>query len=111
MGTEALGNIVLLAFKRVIAVHIQFHYKPNPMLVNLVGIYRLWEVKSFPKVQYIGLCLGQIRALRLLYSRRTPPLRNGMNSINFSIWGSRTGGTCDFYRMGHDSSFGGTIGL
>ena len=39
MGTEALGDIVLLAFKRVIAVHIQFHYKLNPMLVNLVGIY------------------------------------------------------------------------
>ena len=39
MGTEALGNIVLLAFKRVIAIHIQFHYKLNPMLVNLVGIY------------------------------------------------------------------------
>ena len=44
---------------------------------------------------------------RLLYSNLPPPLR-GMNSINLIVYGDRTGGTCDFYRMGHDWSFGGT---
>ena len=44
---------------------------------------------------------------RLLYSNLPPPLR-GMNGINSIYYKDRTGGTCDCYRMGHDSSFGGT---
>ncbi len=41
---------------------------------------------------------------RLLYSN-LPNFLRGMNGINPIVYGDRTGGTCDFYRMGHDSSF------
>ncbi len=69
MGTEALGNIVLLAFKRVIAVHIQFHYKPNPMLVNLVGIYSTLGGQKFSQSPIHWSMFRPNPALRLLYSR------------------------------------------
>ena len=44
---------------------------------------------------------------RLLYSNLPTPSR-GLNSINPIVYGDRTSGTCDVYRMGHDSLFGGT---
>ena len=68
MGTEALGNIVLLAFKRVIAVHIQFHYKLNPMLVNLVGIYSTLGGQKFSQSPIHWSMFRPNPALRLLYS-------------------------------------------
>jgi nucleoside-diphosphate-sugar epimerase len=42
-----------------------------------------------------------------LYSNLPDCLR-GMNGINPIVYGDRTGGTWDFHRMSHDSSFGGT---
>ena len=92
MGTEALGNIVLLAFKRVIAVHIQFHYKLNPMLVNLVGIYSTLGGQKFSQSPIHWSMFRPNPALRLLYSNKLPPMR-GLNSINSIVYGDRTGGT------------------
>ena len=37
-----------------------------------------------------------------------PDCLRGMNGINPIVYGDRTGGTCDFYRMSRDWSFGGT---
>ena len=37
-----------------------------------------------------------------------PTSLRGMNGINPIVYGDRTGGTCDFYRMSRDWSFGGT---
>ena len=92
MGTEALGNIVLLAFKRVIAVHIQFHYKPNPMLVNLVGIYSTLGGQKFSQSPIHWSMFRPNPALRLLYCNLTDFMR-GMKGINSLVYGDRTGGT------------------
>ena len=97
MGTEALGNIVLLAFKRVIAVHIQFHYKLNPMLVNLVGIYSTLGGQKFSQSPIHWSMFRPNPALRLLYSKllysNLPTPLRGLNSINSIVYGDRTGGT------------------
>ena len=92
MGTEALGNIVLLALKRVIAVHIQFHYKPNPMLVNLVGIYSTLGGQKFSQSPIHWSMFRPNPALRLLYCNLTDFMR-GMKGINSIVYGDRTGGT------------------
>ena len=49
--------------------------------------------------------IPRIKSVILLYCN-LPNFLRGMNSINLIVYGDRTGGTCDFYRMGHDSSFG-----
>ena len=85
MGTEALGNIVLLAFKRVIAVHIQFHYKLNPMLVNLVGIYSTLGGQKFSQSPIHWSMFRPNPALRLLYSNK-PDFMRGMIAINQLIY-------------------------
>ena len=85
MGTEALGNIVLLAFKRVIAIHIQFHYKLNPMLVNLVGIYSTLGGQKFSQSPIHWSMFRPNPALRLLYSN-LPDFMCGMITINKLIY-------------------------
>ena len=52
--------------------------------------------------------IPRIKSVILQYSNFPPPMR-GMNGIHSIVYGGRTGGTCDFYRRGHDSSFGGCI--
>ena len=42
---------------------------------------------------------------KLLYGNK-PDFMCGMNGINPMVYVDRTGGTWDFYRRGHDSSFG-----
>ena len=89
---EKIGYIVLLAFKRVIVVHILFYYKLNTMIVELVGIYSTLGGQKRARSHIHWSMFRPNPALRLLYSNLPPPMR-GMNSVNPIVYGDRTSGT------------------
>ena len=68
-------------------------------------MFDLIDPARFATVHDFLLARGGVGNSLLHASATMAPMR-GINSINLIVYGDRTGGTCKFYRMGRDSSFG-----